>query len=158
LGAIAPNDGGETDWKVLVIDVRDPIARFVNSVEDVEKFRPGVTQAFYDWFRYYKVARGDGVIPIIGNAYQDASYITQHVLPQGHEWWVDLVSGREDPDGLSINQTVLEGLESFVEPAETGEVFDIPREDDMLPAAEKPAVYDEWYYLDEEFGVIQQGE
>jgi inorganic pyrophosphatase len=31
LGALAPNDGGETDWKVLGIDVNDPIAEFVNS-------------------------------------------------------------------------------------------------------------------------------
>jgi inorganic pyrophosphatase len=141
-----------------VIDVRDPIAPYVNSVDDVEKFRPGVTQAFYDWFQYYKVARGDGVIPIIGDAYQNASYITRHVLPQGHEWWVDLVSGREDPDGLAINQTSFEEFESFVEPTETREVFEIPVEDEILPAAEKPAVYDEWFYLDAEFGIIQQGE
>jgi inorganic pyrophosphatase len=141
-----------------VIDVRDPIAPFVNSVEDVEKFRPGVTKAFYDWFQYYKVARGDGVIPIIGDAYQNASYITRHVLPQGHEWWVDLVSGKEDPDGLSINQTSFTEFESYVEPTETGEVFEIPVEDEILPAAEKPAVYDEWFYLDAEFGLIQQGE
>lgn len=85
LGGIAPNDGGETDWKILVIDINDPIAPFVNTVEDVEKYRPGVTAAFYDWFQYYKVARGDDVIPIVGNAYQNASYITQHVLPQGYE-------------------------------------------------------------------------
>ena len=142
----------------MVIDVKDPIAQYVNSVEDVEKYRPGVTQAFYDWFQYYKVARGDGVIPIIGNAYQNASYITQHVLPQGHEWWVDLISGKEDPDGLAINQTSYQDFESFVEPAETRETFDIPVEDALLPAAEKPAAYNEWYYLDAEFGLIQQGE
>ena len=141
-----------------MIDVKDPIAPYVNSVEDVERFRPGVTKAFYDWFQYYKVARGDGVIPIIGNTYQNASYITQHVLPQGHEWWVDLVSGREDLNGLAINQTSFEAFESFVEPAEAGEMFEIPFEDDVQPAAQKPARYDEWYYLDAEFGLVRQGE
>jgi len=30
--------------------------------------------------------------------------------------------------------------------------------DDVQPAAAKPTEYDEWYYLDEEFGLIQQGE
>jgi len=79
-------------------------------------------------------------------------------LPQGHEWWVDLISRKEDLDGLSINQTSFEEFESFVEPAEAGEVFEIPKEDDVLPAAEKPARYDEWSYLDAEFGLIQQGE
>jgi inorganic pyrophosphatase len=68
-----------------------------------------------------------------------------------------LVSGKEDPDGLAINQTSFEGFESFVEPAEAGDVFESPEEDEVLPAAEKPARYDEWYYLDREFGLILQG-
>lgn len=157
LGGIAPNDGGETDWKIMVIDIRDPIAPYVNSVEDVEKFRPGVTGAFYDWFRYYKVARGDGVIPIVGGAYQNASFITEHVLPQGHEWWFDLISGKEDPDGLDVGQTSFPEFEGFVEPAEAGETFGVPVRDAVLPAAGKPGVFDQWYYLDEEFGLIKQG-
>lgn len=157
LGALAPNDGGETDWKVLVIDVRDPIAPLVNSVEDVEKFRPGVTAAFRDWFRYYKVARGDGVIPLVGGDYVNASYITEHVLPQGHEWWIDLVSGSEDPDGLDVNQTSVAEYDGYVAPNEAAEELEIPTEDDIQPAAPRPAEYDEWYYLDEEFGLIQQG-
>lgn len=32
LGALALNDGGETDWKVLAIDVEDPIAPLVGSM------------------------------------------------------------------------------------------------------------------------------
>lgn len=34
LGALALNDGGETDWKVLGIDVRDPIAGLVDGKGD----------------------------------------------------------------------------------------------------------------------------
>lgn len=158
LGGIAPNDGGETDWKILVIDINDPIAPYVNTVADVEKYRPGVAAAFYDWFQYYKVARGDDVIPIVGDAYQNASYITEHVLPQGYEWWVDLVAGRIDPDGLATNQTSFEEFESYVAPSETEKAFGIPVQDDVQPAAEKPAEYDEWYYLDGDFRLIQQGE
>jgi inorganic pyrophosphatase len=158
LGGIAPNDGGETDWKIMVIDINDPIAPYVNTVADVEKYRPGVAAAFYEWFQYYKVARGDGVIPITGNAYQNASYITEHVLPQGYEWWVDLISGKEDPDGLAINQTSFNEFESYVKPSETQDKFDIPAENDVQPAAAKPSQYDEWYYLDADFQLIQQGE
>lgn len=158
LGGIAPNDGGETDWKLLVIDINDPIATFVNSVEDVEKYRPGVTAAFYDWFQYYKVSRGDDVIPITGNAYQNASFITGHVLPQGYAWWLDLISGKEDPDGLSINQTSFEQYESFVAPSETAQEFEIPEQDAVEPAEPKPKQYDHWYYLDEDFQLIQQGD
>lgn len=142
----------------MVIDINDPIAPYVNSVEDVEKYRPGVTAAYYDWFQYYKVARGSDVIPIVGNAYQNASYISEHVLPQGYQWWVDLISGKEDPDGLAINQTSFDEFASYVAPTETQQEFDIAAADDIQPAAAKPTQYDEWYYLDKDFQLIQQGE
>lgn len=50
LGGLALNDGGETDWKMLVIDVEDPIAELVESWEDVEAYRPGVAREFLEWF------------------------------------------------------------------------------------------------------------
>lgn len=50
LGGLALNDGGETDWKMMVIDVRDPIAELVEGWEDVEAYRPGVAREFLEWF------------------------------------------------------------------------------------------------------------
>jgi len=50
LGALALNDGGETDWKVIVLDVNDPLAPFVESVEDLEEYRPGVAEAYRQWY------------------------------------------------------------------------------------------------------------
>lgn len=158
LGGLAPNDGGETDWKIMVIDINDPIAPYVNSVEDVEKYRPGTTKAYYEWFQYYKVARGSDTIEIVGDGYQNASFITEHVLPQGYEWWVDLISGKEDPDGLSVNQTSFPDYDSYVEPSKTAEEFGIPFEDAIESPAAKPTEYDHWYYLTEDFELIQQGE
>jgi inorganic pyrophosphatase len=157
LGGIAPNDGDETDWKILVIDVEDPIADLVNSWEDVEQYRPGVTQAFYDWFTYYKVARGDGVIPIIGESYQSASMIIDEVIPQGYEYWKQLISGEEDPGQINFNQTSFPEYESYIKPQDTTKAFDIPKESRLEPKAPKPTEYDEWYYLDEDFELIAQG-
>lgn len=63
--------GNETDWKLIGIDVNDPLAPLLNSksekgyvedpmlilrvvittaYQDVEKYRPGVVQAYRDWF------------------------------------------------------------------------------------------------------------
>lgn len=50
LGGLALNDGGETDWKMLVIDVEDPLAAFVESYEDVEMYRPGIVEEYRRWF------------------------------------------------------------------------------------------------------------
>lgn len=80
------------------------------------------------------------------------------MLPQGYAWWLDLISGKIDPDGLSVNQTSFGQFESFVEPGEAARELEIPERDAVEPAAEKPAQYDYWYYLDEDFGLIRQGE
>lgn len=156
LGGLAPNDGGETDWKIIVIDIKDPIAPFVNTWQDVEKYRPGVTQAFRDWFTYYKVARGDDVIPIIGESYQDASFIIENVIPTSHQYWKDLISGEEDPGKINFNQTTFPEYDSYIAPDQTTRTFDLPRESRPEPAASKPTQYDEWYYLDEDFQLIDQ--
>src|SRR3546814_9262476 len=52
----------------------------------------------------YKVARGDEVIPIIGESYQNVSFI-EHVLEESHGFWKDLVTGKEDPGSINFNQT-----------------------------------------------------
>ena len=45
-------DEGETDWKVLVVDVNDPLAPKLNDIEDVERHLPGLVRATNEWFRY----------------------------------------------------------------------------------------------------------
>ena len=32
---------GETDWKVMAIDVNDPLAENLNDIQDVDKIMPG---------------------------------------------------------------------------------------------------------------------
>ncbi|OBZ79771.1 Inorganic pyrophosphatase [Grifola frondosa] len=58
LGIMALLDEGETDWKVLVIDVRDPLASRLNDIEDVERHFPGLVRATNEWFRIYKIPDG----------------------------------------------------------------------------------------------------
>jgi inorganic pyrophosphatase len=51
-------DEEETDWKVIVIDVNDPLAPKLNDVEDVERHLPGLLRATNEWFRIYKIPDG----------------------------------------------------------------------------------------------------
>lgn len=44
-------DEGETDWKIIVIDVNDPLAPKLNDIEDVERHLPGLIRATNEWFR-----------------------------------------------------------------------------------------------------------
>ena len=58
LGIMALLDEGETDWKVLVVDVNDPLAPRLNDIEDVERHLPGLIRATNEWFRIYKIPDG----------------------------------------------------------------------------------------------------
>ncbi len=58
LGVMALLDEEETDWKVIVIDVNDPLAPKLNDVEDVERHLPGLLRATNEWFRIYKIPDG----------------------------------------------------------------------------------------------------
>lgn len=51
LGIMALLDEGETDWKVIVVDVNDPLAPKLNDIEDVERHLPGLIRATSEWFR-----------------------------------------------------------------------------------------------------------
>lgn len=51
LGAIALIDEGETDWKIIAINVNDPLASKVNDVSDVDQYFPGLLRATVEWFK-----------------------------------------------------------------------------------------------------------
>jgi inorganic pyrophosphatase len=58
LGIMALLDEEETDWKVVVIDINDPLAPKLNDIEDVERHLPGLLRATNEWFRIYKIPDG----------------------------------------------------------------------------------------------------
>jgi len=58
LGALALIDEGQTDWKIIGINVSDPLAEKLNDIGDVESHLPGVVDKIREWYRIYKVAEG----------------------------------------------------------------------------------------------------
>lgn len=55
LGILALFDGEDTDWKIIAIDIKDPVASELNDIEDIEAHMPGLLHATKEWFRIYKV-------------------------------------------------------------------------------------------------------
>ncbi|KAJ2955769.1 hypothetical protein NQZ79_g8275 [Umbelopsis isabellina] len=58
LGAMALLDEGETDWKIIAVDVKDPLADKLSDIGDVHKHLPGLLEATHQWFRIYKIPDG----------------------------------------------------------------------------------------------------
>lgn len=61
LGSMELIDEGETDHKIIVLRETDPHFASVNSVEDLERFRPGVKRMLVDWLKNYKTSDGKPV-------------------------------------------------------------------------------------------------
>lgn len=59
LGVLGLLDDGETDWKILVIDIQDPQAANINNLSDIDSHMPGLLNETRAWFRLYKVPDGE---------------------------------------------------------------------------------------------------
>ena len=106
LGIMALLDEGETDWKVVTIDIRDPLAPKLNDIEDVEKYFPGLLKATNEWFRIYKIPDGkpENQFAFSGEA-KNRKYALD-IIRETHESWKKLVEGKSpDPKGISLSNT-----------------------------------------------------
>jgi len=94
LGALALVDGGETDWKLLVVDADDfteDDATKWRHIDDIPKDRMGQIRS---WFKIYKRAEGksENLISLGGRAV-DADHALR-VARRTHQHWKNLVKGR----------------------------------------------------------------
>lgn len=110
LGAVALIDEGETDWKLVAIDVTDPVAAEMKSVEDVEKHFPGLLKATHEWFRVYKIPAGKPANQFgFDGQYKDAKF-ARSVIEETHEFWKKLM----DMENPSLNtETSIEGSKRY---------------------------------------------
>lgn len=105
--------------------------------------------------QYYKVARGGDVIPLIGGGWHNASFAAQ-VVGESHEYWLDLVKGAVDTGSINYNQTSRPDIrKSYVSRCSATAQLDLPAESDIKPAAPKPERFNQWFYLDEDFQLIE---
>lgn len=102
LGVMALIDEEETDWKIIVIDVNDPLAPKLNDIEDVERHLPGLLRATNEWFRIYKIPDGK---PENQFAFSGECKNKKYALDVVHECadaWNKLVAGQTSPGDISL--------------------------------------------------------
>lgn len=101
LGILAMIDEGEMDWKVIAINVKDPDAKKLNSIEDVRKSRPGHLEATVDWFRKYKVPDGKPENQFGFNGqFKDKDFAVE-IIMSTHEHWRALVQNESNSAGIA---------------------------------------------------------
>ncbi|KAI0094326.1 inorganic pyrophosphatase [Irpex rosettiformis] len=149
LGIMALLDEGETDWKVIVVDVNDPLASKLNDIEDVENNLPGLIRATNEWFRIYKIPDGkpENQFAFSGEA-KNKKYATE-IIHECHEAWRRLVSGQSPAKtasyDLSIANTSLPDTPGYVTKSDPA-YQSIPLDSRKPPAPIEPAI-SKWFYI-----------
>uniref|UniRef100_A0A0N5C8Q7 inorganic diphosphatase n=1 Tax=Strongyloides papillosus TaxID=174720 RepID=A0A0N5C8Q7_STREA len=142
LGIVALLDEGETDWKVLAIDVTDPMASQVNDVEDVEKFFPGVIAHSVQWFTVYKVPAGKPTNKFAFDGKCQNAAFAHKIIAETHEFWKALIKEKSP----SLNTECFEAGAAFE--ADRTKFDSLPGSHAPLqaPAVYSPSVDDVFYY------------
>lgn len=93
LGILGMLDGGETDWKLIAIDVEDEDADQINNLEDVERVKPGFLAAHLEWFRTYKGKPFNEFY--LDGEYMDADFAINRI-EHTHQFWKEGLNGGMD--------------------------------------------------------------
>jgi len=93
LGALGLIDEGEADWKIIVIDVTDPMAEKLNDIDDVEKHLPGLLDATRDWFKIYKMPTGKDANKFAQNGTFLNREFALRCIEHASKSWETLISG-----------------------------------------------------------------
>lgn len=92
LGTYAMIDEGETDWKIIVVDVRDPLADKLDDLADIEKVIPGTLKSTFEFLRDYKIPDGKPANTFaFNNEPKDRAFALQ-VTEETHGEWIALIT------------------------------------------------------------------
>lgn len=92
LGTLAMVDDGETDWKLIVVDSKDPEFNSYNDIDDVPVEK---VNELREWFRLYKTAEGKGENKFGLDEKAMPSAYAHEVLKDTFGLWKNMVSGAD---------------------------------------------------------------
>ncbi|KAJ2973418.1 hypothetical protein NQ176_g6618 [Zarea fungicola] len=143
LGVMALLDEEETDWKVIVVDINDPLAAKLNDVEDVERHLPGLLRATNEWFRIYKIPDGkpENQFAFSGECKNKAYAVD--VIRECAEAWERLITGKTAPGGVSTTNVTVAHSPSRVG---ADQLPPLPPHQE-LPAEKIDSSIDKWFFI-----------
>ncbi|KAI8951022.1 inorganic pyrophosphatase [Xylaria longipes] len=143
LGVMALLDEEETDWKVIVVDVKDPLAPKLNDVEDVERHLPGLLRATNEWFRIYKIPDGkpENQFAFTGECKNKA--YAMDVIHECAEAWEKLITGKTQSGGISTTNLTVAHSPSRVTP---NDLPPLPPNENLAPEPIDSSI-DKWFFI-----------
>lgn len=147
LGILALIDEGETDWKVIAINIEDPDTAILNSIDDVRINRPGYLEATVDWFRRYKIPDGKPENQFAFNTqFKDKDFALE-VIKSTHCSWGALLQQHTKCGEIVCQNTSVPESPFYCSDAEAAAVVKAaPVFVEELPLPDK---VDKWHFLEQ---------
>ena len=142
LGVMALLDEGETDWKIIVVNVNDPLAPKLNDVEDVERHLPGLLRATNEWFRIYKIPDGKPENQFAFSGECKNKKYAMDIVRECAEAWEKLIAGKTAKNDLSLANTTLAHSADKTDASS----LNIPSGEEKSPAPIDSSI-DKWFYI-----------
>jgi len=132
-------DEGETDWKVIGINTQHPLSAQIHTIEDIDKYLPGVRDTIIDWFKMYKTTDGKPE----NSFYKDGEFlnpdVTMEVIKECHFNWMNLLLGNQGDkkkyslDSVHYKMLLAQKMTSNEDPPYMGS-FHILNEEEKFPS------------------------
>jgi inorganic pyrophosphatase len=124
LGTYAMIDSGETDWKIVVIDINDPKAHLYQSHTDIPQ---EVLSPVFTFLRDYKIPDGNPPNQFAFNSQFQGRDFALSITDETHEEWRKLISGKTQQKDISLDTTVFPAM-TRVQPDVAYEYYEAQKE------------------------------
>ncbi|CAN8066847.1 unnamed protein product [Agarophyton chilense] len=124
LGVLGMIDEGEMDWKVIVVNVHDPIAKDLNDVDDLYRIFPGLLHATFSWFRTYKIPDGKALNLFAFREQVQSAHYAKEVIDECHQSWNKLITGVLVHKNINCVSTTLKHSVKYTPPEKARQVVD----------------------------------
>jgi inorganic pyrophosphatase len=158
LGVMALLDEEETDWKIIVINVNDPLAPKLNDVEDVERHLPGLLRATNEWFRIYKIPDGKPENQFAFSGECKNKKYAMDIVRECAEAWERLITGKTPRGEVALSVNTLDKLWLLLTSSSANVTvphspdrtdpsqLNIPSGENQAPAPIDPSI-DKWFFI-----------
>jgi len=104
LGTYAMIDSGETDWKIIVIDINDPKSQQYNSHTDIPK---EVLANVFTYLRDYKIPDGNPPNQFAFGEQLQGRDFALSITDETHEEWRKLIHGQIQQKDVQLETSIL---------------------------------------------------
>lgn len=147
LGALGLIDQSEADWKIIAIDVNDPLAVQLNDINDVETVMPGLLNATRDWFRFCKVPNGKPENKFAFNGQFMGREFALKLIKETHRFWKKLVMSEQMHEELNCTNVSVDGSPHIISQYEANGFVKAAKY--VAEQESTTNVVEKWYFLKE---------